>query len=467
MIYRALFDSLAPARTVRAGVIGTGHYGTAVITQSPAIPSLEVSAVADIDVEAARQALGRAGFPAEACDVCESRGEALYAIGRGRRAIVADASLLMELPLDVIVESTGSAEAGARHARAAIQHGKHVAMVTKETDAVVGPILKHRADRAGVVYTAVDGDQHGLLIALVTWARDLGLEVLCGGKACEHDLVLDTAAGTISSGPRQVPLAGARTAAFGRITAGAAATAVAERHVALQGFGAPAGYDVTEMTIAANATGLQPDTPELHGPVLRIREIPDVMCPSADGGILNTRGVIDAVTCLRDPDGVGLGGGVFIVVGCANEYSRHILTSKGLIANQRQTAALIFRPYHLCGVETPISLLCAGLLGVPTGASKYRPRFDTAARATHDLKAGERVGNDHSPTLRAVMLPAQPMAGDASIPLHMASGNVLRVDVAAGTILATSMIEPPRESALWELRAEQDRHFLLEGIPTR
>ena len=75
----------------------------------------------------------------------------------------------------MIAEATGSAEAGAVHGSEAIRNGKHVAMINKEADVTVGPILKHHADRAGVVYTAVDGDQHGLLMGLVSWARELGL----------------------------------------------------------------------------------------------------------------------------------------------------------------------------------------------------------------------------------------------------------------------------------------------------
>ncbi|MEZ4662873.1 MAG: hypothetical protein R2911_35445 [Caldilineaceae bacterium] len=37
-----------------------------------------------------------------------------------------------------------------RHALAAIAHGKHVVMVSKEPDVVVGPILAQRARAAGV-----------------------------------------------------------------------------------------------------------------------------------------------------------------------------------------------------------------------------------------------------------------------------------------------------------------------------
>jgi predicted homoserine dehydrogenase-like protein len=463
MIYGKLLQSIEPDRVARVGIIGTGHYATAVITQSPYVPRLHVTAVCDLDVDAARQALRRAGFADEACAVCHGREEALRAIERGQRVIAPDASLLMELPVDVIVESTGVPEAGARHAREAIRHGKHVAMVSKETDVVVGPILKHLADRAGVVYTAVDGDQHGLLMALVEWARLLGLEVLCGGKSVDTDLVFASESGTVPRRGAAVPLSTANAELFRPLVPGRVAEILRDRRQALGRRGAIAGYDVVEMAIAANATGLVPDVEELHGPVVRIPEIPEALCPAADGGILQHRGVIDAVSCLQQPDAPGMGGGVFVVVSCENDYSRSILTTKGLIPNSRGTAALIYRPYHLCGVETPISLLCAGLLGVATGASEYRPSFDVVARAAEDLKAGERIGSDHSPKLKALMRPARPVTEGAPLPLHMANGNPLRVDVPAGTILTPEMVQPPADSSLWALRAEQDRHFLTES----
>lgn len=62
------------------------------------------------------------------------------------------------------------------------------------------------ADEAGVVYTAVDGDQQGLLIGLVEWARRLGLEVLCGGKSRDLEIGFDRSAGALSVGARQIPL---------------------------------------------------------------------------------------------------------------------------------------------------------------------------------------------------------------------------------------------------------------------
>lgn len=457
MIYQQLFERYGGGKIVRAGVIGTGSYATAVITQAQVIPLLDVPVVCDRDVEAAKRAYRHAGLDEDAFVICDSAVQALAAMEQGRRVIVADSSLVMELPVDVVVEATGVPEASARHAAQAIRQGKHVAMVSKEADSCVGPVLKYEADRAGVVYTAVDGDQHGLLIGLVQWARDVGLDVICGGKAIDTELVFDGM--TVARRQIELPIDPALQHVFAAGNPAETREFVVQRKLLLGEHGHIGGWDMTEMTIAANAANLMPDSEQLHAPVVRVPEIPEVLAPLEEGGILSRRGAIESVICLRGPFEAGLGGGVFVVVGCENAYSRDILVTKGLIPNSRNTTALIYRPYHLCGVETPISILAAGLLGVPTGGSDYLPRYDVLARTTVDMPAGERVGSDHSPKLQAIMRPAQPVRAGNPVPLHMANGNTLSVDVSAGTLLTADMLNVPADSALWALRAEQDRVF--------
>lgn len=498
----------ASAREVQVGVIGVGHFATAVITQSRFIAGLQTPIIADRNLDAARLALQRAHVPDEDIRVCESRQSALAAMEQQKHVIVQDALLLMDLPLDVIVESTGVPEAGARHAHEAIRHGKHVAMVSKETDATVGPMLAHLAERAGLVYTPVDGDQHGLLIELVTWARALGLEVVCGGKARDAEFVYNRERATVRCGGQQIQLNAREMDWLHPLPVEQAAIHLHARQQALAPLPQVGGFDLVEMAITANATGLMPDRPYLHAgeqneamnlarrlgtdarltnrgaahedarltsslapeagrlhcPPLHIAEIPHALCPVAEGGILHQRGVIEAVTCLRQPHEAGLGGGVFIVVACENDYSRHILTTKGLIANPSGTTALIYRPYHLCGVETPISILNAGLLGAGTGDQPPQPRVDVIMRTTQPLNAGETLGNDHSPQLEALMATAAPVADGNPLPLHMGNGNRLRVDLPAGTIITAEMVEPPPSSALWALRRQQDHHFLGHSL---
>jgi len=462
MIYHHLFDQVKEKRTVRAGLIGSGHYGTAVVTQARYIPLLEIPIIADVDPQAARLAYHHAGISDDNIALCDNRSDAIRAIESGKFVIVEDPMLLMDTPIDVVVESTGVPEAGARHAYEALQHGKHVAMINKETDAVIGPILKHLADKAGVVYTPVDGDQHGLLIGLVLWARSLGLEVLAGGKARNAECIYDPEVKTVSCGRSTVTVKESEAWALDRIPGGEASRYISARREMLASLPKTSNSDLGEMTVAANATGLMPDIPELHLPVVRITEIPEVLCPVAEGGILETEGAIEIVTCLRGTDDAGLGGGVFIVVSCENDYSRTILTTKGLIPNSRGSTAVIYRPYHLCGVETPISILSAALLNVPTGAATVQPHVDLVARSNCELKAGTILGGGHSNDIDAVILPASPIAKGKPLPLYLLTANRLCRDVAAETLIVQEMIAPPSDSLLWSLRQQQDAHFGLK-----
>jgi predicted homoserine dehydrogenase-like protein len=232
--------------------------------------------------------------------------------------------------------------------------------------------------------------------------------------------------------------------------------AVLARGEILAGLPQVGGFDLTEMAIVVNGTGLGVDVETLHCPALHTAEIPAFLCPGPDGGILAQAGVVDAVTSLRYPEEAGLGGGVFVVVRAESDYARHILASKGCLTNPGGDAALVYRPYHLCGVETPMSILCAGLLGMGTGALDYRPRVDLHMRAVHDLKAGKRLGDDHSPALQALIRPATAVRNGAPLPFHLGNGNRLCVDVPAGTLITVEMIDRPSHSDLWTLRRQQD-----------
>lgn len=456
MIYEQLFASDQP---IRAGLLGTGDYGLTLLGQVAHVERLDIPAICDINLDAAKDICRRAGVPDEQVVICADRAAVLKAIDAGQTAIVEDYALLMDTPLDVIVECTGNPEAGARHAEAAIQHGKHVAMVNKEADSVIGPMLHKMADAAGVVYTPVDGDQHGLLMGMVSWARGLGLEVVAGGKARPADFIYDLASRTLSDGATTWTLDRQQVEALAVIQGGDTRSAVAARRVAfntLPQLGAP---DVCESVIAANATGLLPDVPGLHAPLLRTIEIPRVMCPA--GGLLNRVGAIDVVTCLRRADEVGFGGGVWLVFKCPNPHVWDFLRAKGVPSDRHDEYGLLLRPYHLLGVETPISILVVALLKVSTGSTDYRPRVDMVARAAVDLKAGDTITYHHgSDMLDAMIYPATAATGNNHIPYFMATGNRVKRGTPLGAMLTVDMIEAPAESRLWALRRQQDQTFL-------
>jgi predicted homoserine dehydrogenase-like protein len=218
MIYEQLFARAKHPQTVLAGVIGCGDFGQAIVAQGHCVPRLRIPIVADIRPENARQAYRLAGIPDDAIAVCDSSTAALRAMETGKSVIVEDALLLMDLPLHVIVSATRSPEAGAHFALQAIHHGKHVVMVDKEADSAVGPILKHLADRAGVVFTTEDGDEPGLMMGMVGWASSLGLEVLAAGHT--HACTLDPTIWQANNGHRTLVVAESDRWVLGRIPHG-------------------------------------------------------------------------------------------------------------------------------------------------------------------------------------------------------------------------------------------------------
>src|ERR1043165_4801920 len=64
--------SSSPQRPVRAGIIGCGAFGTSILAQAPSVPLLEIPAVADQDVRAARLAYQRAGVGDDRLVLCDS-----------------------------------------------------------------------------------------------------------------------------------------------------------------------------------------------------------------------------------------------------------------------------------------------------------------------------------------------------------------------------------------------------------
>ena len=196
-----------------------------------------------------------------------------------------------------------------------------------------------------------------------------------------------------------------------------------------------------------------------------------MLCPVEEGGILSRRGAIDIPVVMHTADEPSEDGGVYIVVANDDACSRAVMIQKGLVANSRRTAMLVYRPHHLCGAETAMSILCAGLLGVPTGGACVLPRVDMIGTADRDLRAGKVLGADgglgYSPDLRASMVDAFPVTGGPAtggspVPYFMLEGNRLAVDVPKGTVITLDMVERPVDSALWALRAQQDACFMGE-----
>ena len=203
---------------VETCLVGSGGFGRSYLAQSRRITAGQCAHRGGHDGRGCGARLrGRRHSRHPRSPLCETRRA-----GAGRLGCRADASrpasleTVIDLPFQLLVEATGSPEAATRHSLAAIEAGRHVALVSKEADSVVGPGLARLARDKGVVVTPVDGDQPSLLIALASWAEVLGLEIIAAGKSSEYDFVLDAATGAVTCNGVTALAAGAARALAAR-----------------------------------------------------------------------------------------------------------------------------------------------------------------------------------------------------------------------------------------------------------
>ena len=176
----------AEGRPIRVAMVGAGATGRAIALQlGTPVPGMRLVAIANRTPEHAERAFREAGFTQWA-RVGSSR-EAEVEIARGVPVLTDDPLLLTSCnAIDVIVEATGTVEAAARVVLDAFEHRKTVVLVNAELDSLVGPILKARADDAGVVITHTDGDEPGVALTLLRYLQTLGLRIVAAGNIKAH-----------------------------------------------------------------------------------------------------------------------------------------------------------------------------------------------------------------------------------------------------------------------------------------
>lgn len=446
---------------VETCVIGTGGFGRSFLAQGLRVPRMRCRVAVDREAEIAAAALASVGVPPERIRLCSTAAEASAAFAAGDFIAAGDLAAVIHLPVEVVVEATGHPEAGARHARLAIEAGKHLAVVSKELDSVVGPGLARLAAARGRVATPVDGDQPSLLIGLITWAQTLGFDIVAAGKSSEYDFVFDPATGMLSSNGRVVHLpALAEHLSLGERAADEIAAARAQVAAILPQRAVP---DLCELLIVGNATGFLPDRPTLHAPIARISEVPTFLAPTSEGGLLSGEGRIDVFHCLRTPDEPSFAGGVFVVVRCTDRETWDMLAEKGHVVARSGATAMLYLPRHLLGLEAATSILEAALLGASSGGLDTRPHLDLVARATQDLPAGSVLAmGGHHHTIEgaeAELVPAARLEPHAPAPFYLAANRRLLRDVPRGRVIAMADIEVPDDSELLALRRLQDAAF--------
>jgi predicted homoserine dehydrogenase-like protein len=379
--------------------------------------------IADIDLKRPIETFQRIGIPKADLCITNRPGEAADAIRAGRRVVTEDALLLPQVEsLDAVVEATGVTDVGAQVAWHCILNRKHVVMLNVETDVTVGLFLHQMAQRSGCVYTVSTGDEPGVCKQLFDFSRILGFEVVCLGKGKNNPINYYATPATAREEAERKHMNPKMLAAFQDGT-----------------------KTMVELAAMSNATGLVPDVPGGHGPKVDVADLNKVLVPEADGGILSRRGCVDYSVGKVAP-------GVFAIIATDDPRVMEDLQFYSMGSGPYYT---LYRPYHLCSIETPLAVAEAVIYGESTLTPQSRVS-EVISVAKRDLKAGqvvEGIGGSDFFGRFYTYADAQAARG---IPMGLTAGGAVLKDIRKDALLTTDNFQPDTSQFVYKLRQMQD-----------
>lgn len=429
-IYEHLQHLEADGKPISVGLVGCGQMGSGFVHVTNRMVGMNTMAISDIDVSRPLAALAALGIPKSEIIVTNEVAEAQDALRAGKYLVTEDAVMLAKLEnLDAVVEATGLTEVGARVAWNCILNSKHIIMLNVETDVTVGPILHRLAQQAGCVYTAASGDEPGVAKMLYNLAGTMGFEVVCLGKGKNNVIDFDATPESCREEALSKGMNPKMLAAF-----------------------KDGSKTMVELAAMSNATGLVPDVPGMHGVKVDVPELNKVFVPKEDGGILGRRGCVDYSTGKVAP-------GVFVIITTPDQVIQADMKFMSMGDGPYYT---LYRPYHLCNIETTVSVAEAVIYGESTIISKQMVS-EVATIAKRNLKVGEIIGEIGSPDIYGRTYLFEDAHAQKAIPLGLASGGKVLKDITKGDMLTDENFAPDSFKFVYELRKVQDAQLKMDA----
>jgi predicted homoserine dehydrogenase-like protein len=403
--------------------------GTDIVVQVALMSGLRIGGVFERRPNAARAAALMAGHPETDLVAATSASAVTRAIESNRLALTEDfESLATADGIDVVIDATGNPNTGAQFALSAMKHGKHVVMLNVESDITIGRYLKAEARRAGVVYTGAAGDEPAATVELISFARCLGLTVVAAGKGKNNPLRFDATPDAYEEEARARNMNARMLVEF-----------------------VDGSKTMIEMTAIANATGLVPDKPGMHGPNAAIADLAQVLCPQTHGGLLSKPGVVDYSI------GKGVAPGVFCIV-----ETRHPRVLERMVDLKvgKGPYFTLYRPFHLTSLETPLSAARAVLHRRPDIEPLDEPVAEVVAVAKRDLKPGDVLGRIGEYDYRGWAMTWKEARRLTALPIGLVEAGRVSKPVKTGEYLTAENCLPEPSLAITQIRGKLDQSDL-------
>lgn len=407
---------------IQVGIVGAGQMGTEIITQIGEMKGMEIAVVVDRSEELAVKGYS---YSKKKADIvfCDDHAAGRKALSEGKKIASTDYTMATRLPsVDAVIDATGSTNMGAIISMDCFNHGKHIVMMSVECDITIGPILRQMAENAGVVYSLAAGDEPAAIVELYRFANALGFEIVAAGKGKNNPLNLYATPETEREKAEKRKMSAKMLCEF----VDGSKTAI-------------------EMASVSNATGLYPDVRGMHAAKSTVDELNKVFVPKRDGGILENRGIVDFA--------IGVHPGVFLIVFTDNERIKEGLVQRDMGDGPYYT---LFRPFHLCSIEVPLTVAQCVLYGESSGHPMKKLSSECFAIAKKDLKKGMTLDGIGEFTYRGSIERYEIARRENLLPLGLANGCVLNRYVPKDTVITYDMIKSIPDSPLLQLRKLQD-----------
>lgn len=413
-------------RPIRIGLVGAGEMGTDIVSRVAHMQGIEIGAISELKPGAARKSVEIAYGSDERVQEVSSADGANAAMEAGKVAVTDNVNALLEAGLiDVVVDATGVPAVGAEIGLSAMERGKHLVMMNVEADVTIGAYLRAEAERLGVIYSLGAGDEPSSCMELIEFVSAMGHRIVCAGKGKNNPLNIDAT-------PDEYTAEAIRRHMNPRM---------------LVEF-VDGSKTMVEMAAIANATGLIPDKPGMHGPAAGRDELNKMLIPQSVGGLLSSgAGRVDYTI------GKGVAPGVFVVAEMDHpriwERMEDLKMGKGPYFT-------FFRPYHLTSLEVPLTCARVVLYGKADMVPMARPVAEVAAVAKRDLAVGETLDQIGEYCYRAWIMEAGEARAVAAIPCGLLTGAKVTAPIRKGELITTANAAVPAGSKIAALRARQD-----------
>jgi predicted homoserine dehydrogenase-like protein len=345
------------------------------------------------------------------------------AVGSGKTVSTSDWKLAVGLEaVQVVIDATGSPALGAAITMECLERKKHIVMMNVECDITIGPLLRRKAEQAGVIYTLAAGDEPAAIVELYRFADALGLEVVCAGKGKNNPLDIYATPDQWEERARQRKMNAKMLVEFVDGT-----------------------KTMIEMAAVSNATGLVPDIRGMRGAKATRDTIQNVFCPRSSGGVLDRSGVVDFA--------IGVHPGVFITFTTKNGRLRESLIQRDMGNGPYYQ---LFRPYHLCSMEVPLTAAQTVIYGESGGHPGLKLVSECITVAKKDLKSGTKLDGIGEYCYRASIDTYETAKTEGLLPVGLAKSAVLKRDIPRDAAIRWGDVEIPGDSLLLKLRQEQD-----------